>query len=115
MIDFSKEMLIKNSRSSGSGGQNVNKVETAVTVFWEVNVSNYFNTLQKNRILDQLKNRINSEGFLIVNASEARTQLQNKKIAIQKTHDLVQKALVISKLRLETKIPFAKKIKRLDI
>lgn len=103
MIDFSKELNFKTSRSSGAGGQNVNKVETAVTITWKVDDSEFFNYWQKNLIKEKLKNRINLDGFLFLSVSESRTQLQNKKIAIEKILDLVDKSLIIPKYRAKTK------------
>ncbi len=101
--DFSKELNFKTSRSSGAGGQNVNKVETAVTVTWKVSDSEFFNDRQKEVISEKLKNRINLEGVLFLSVSESRTQLQNKKIAVEKILDLVDKALIIPKFRAKTK------------
>jgi len=103
MKDFSKELNFKTSRSSGAGGQNVNKVETAVTVMWKVSDSEFFNERQKTLIQEKLKNRINQDGFLFLNVSESRTQLQNKKIAIERILELVDRSLIVPKARTKTK------------
>ncbi|RMZ57971.1 aminoacyl-tRNA hydrolase [Chryseobacterium nematophagum] len=115
MKDFSKELSFKTSRSSGAGGQNVNKVETSVTVLWNVATSEFFNEYQKNLIYNKLKNRINTEGFLFLTVSENRTQLMNKNMAIKRTLEIVNKSLVIPKKRIATKPSKAQKQKRLDL
>jgi ribosome-associated protein len=114
MKDFSKELTFKTSRSSGAGGQNVNKVETSVTVLWKIDESEFFNDIQKDLIQNKLKNRINAEGFLFLTVSESRTQLMNKTKAIEKILEIVDKALVIPKKRLATKPSKTQKQKRLD-
>lgn len=114
MKDFSKELSFKTSRSSGAGGQNVNKVETSVTVLWKVGASEFFNDDQKLLIQEKLKNRINIEGFLFLTVSESRTQLMNKNKAIEKIIEIVNKALIIPKKRTATKPSRAQKQKRLD-
>lgn len=114
MKDFSKELTFKTSRSSGAGGQNVNKVETSVTVLWKIDESEFFNDSQKDLIQTKLKNRINAEGFLFLTVSESRTQLMNKTKAIEKILEIVDKALVIPKKRVATKPSRGQKQKRLD-
>ncbi|ALR31334.1 MULTISPECIES: alternative ribosome rescue aminoacyl-tRNA hydrolase ArfB [Chryseobacterium] len=114
MKDFSKELSFKTSRSSGAGGQNVNKVETSVTVLWNVSGSEFFNEDQKNLIQNKLKNRINAEGFLFLTVSESRTQLMNKNKAIEKILEIVDKALIVPKKRVATKPSKNQKQKRLD-
>ncbi|MEY8761677.1 alternative ribosome rescue aminoacyl-tRNA hydrolase ArfB [Chryseobacterium tongliaoense] len=114
MKDFSKELNFKTSRSSGAGGQNVNKVETSVTVLWKIEESEFFNDDEKVLIQNKLKNRINAEGFLFLTVSESRTQLMNKNKAIEKIVELVDKALIIPKKRLATKPSKGQKQKRLD-
>ena len=114
MKNFEHELSFKTSRSSGSGGQNVNKVETSVTVLWKVEDSAVFTESEKERILFKLKNKINAEGILQLTVSESRTQLQNKKIAIEKIQELVNKSLIVPKKRIATKPSRAKVEKRLE-
>ena len=114
MKNFEHELSYKTSRSSGSGGQNVNKVETSVTVLWKVEDSTVFTESEKERILLKLKNKINAEGILQTTVSESRTQLQNKKIAIEKIQELVNKSLIVPKKRIATKPSRAKVEKRLE-
>lgn len=113
MKSFSQELTFKTSRSSGSGGQNVNKVETSVTALWKVDESEMFSEWEKERIILKLKNRISSEGILQVTVSESRNQLQNKKIAIDRIQEIVNKTLIVPKKRIATKPSRAQKEKRL--
>ena len=114
MKNFEHELSYKTSRSSGSGGQNVNKVETSVTVLWKVEDSGVFTESEKERILLKLKNKINAEGILQTTVSESRTQLQNKKIATEKIQELVNKSLIVPKKRIATKPSRTKVEKRLE-
>lgn len=103
MRNFTKELTYKTSRSSGAGGQNVNKVETSVTVQWKVADTEFFSNEEIELISEKLKNRINQDGILQLTVSESRTQLQNKKIATDKILELVEKSLIKPKPRKATK------------
>lgn len=114
MKDFTRELTFRTSRSSGAGGQNVNKVETSVTVLWDIQESGIFSGHQKDLIQTKLKNRINAEGILFLTVSESRTQLANKNKAVEKILELVNQALIIPKKRFATQPSKGQKQKRLD-
>lgn len=114
MNDFTSEISFKTARSGGSGGQNVNKVETMAEALWPVGNSIFFTEEEKIRIQEKLRNKINKAGYLHVRCGETRSQLENKLIAVSKLTELVEKSLLIPKKRKATKPSKAAKEKRLE-
>jgi ribosome-associated protein len=112
--DFSSEIHYKTARSGGSGGQNVNKVETMAEALWPIASSRFFSDEEKATILERLHRKINKQGSLAVKCSETRSQLENKQIAAAKLADLVARCLVKPKKRKATKPSKAAKEKRLE-
>jgi len=108
------EIRFKAVRSSGKGGQHVNKVSTSVELYFNVQQSSILNDEQKELILSKLKNRISGEGELSVVSQTERSQLANKKKVIQRFNDLISKALQKKKKRIPTQISKAKKQRRLE-
>jgi ribosome-associated protein len=108
------EVVFSATRSSGPGGQNVNKVNTQVELRFSVKNSGLFSDEEKDHIFLKLKNRINSESELIVTSQTGRTQLDNKEKALEKFFELIEIALAVRKKRLKSTPTLASRLKRLE-
>jgi len=99
------ELFFTASRSSGSGGQNINKVSTRVTLWFDVLKSPTLSEEEKRLLLERLSTRINKVGWLWINAQQTRSQAGNRELALQRFIELVAQTLVRPRLRKKTRIP----------
>jgi ribosome-associated protein len=111
---IASEFSFKAVRSSGAGGQNVNKVSSKVVLSFDLLNSKGFTDDEKTLLQTKLATKLTQDGILILTSEEDRSQLKNKEKVIKKCFKLLENALIIPKERKETKIPRAVKEKRLN-
>jgi len=109
-----KELRFSASRSSGPGGQHVNKVNTRVTLSWDIVNSTILGQDQKSMLLQKLKSKVTLEGILMISSQTGRSQLANKQDTIRKLDELLKKAFLKKKKRKPTKPSKGAVLKRLD-
>ncbi len=107
------ELTFKAVRSSGAGGQNVNKVASKVELYFDLNNSAALEEPQKEMLLQTLKTKLTKEQILILQCEESRSQHKNKVIVIERFLELIKSGLVKPKKRKATKIPKSAIKKRL--
>jgi ribosome-associated protein len=108
-----RELKFSFSRSSGPGGQHVNKVSTRVELRFDIPNSGLLCDEEKEILLTKLQNKLSKEGVLLVSAQTASSQLKNKEAAKEQFYKLINKALKVRKKRIPTSITPAAKEKRL--
>ncbi len=110
-----KELQFKAIRSSGSGGQHVNKVATKVELQFNIENSGAFSNEEKVRLQKALASKLNKDGFLVMQCGETRSQFRNKELLKKRIVALLQFHLRPKKVRKKTKVPQSVKIKRLQM
>jgi ribosome-associated protein len=108
------ELDVRVSRSSGAGGQHVNKTSSRVEIFWNVLGSRALNEEQRDRLREKLASRMTSDGSVRVVASDMRSQSRNRELAEERLAELVRRALIVPRKRRATKPTKASKEARLE-
>jgi len=108
------ELVFKFSRSGGPGGQNVNKVNTRVTLLFDAAKCESFSDVQRQRILKRLTTRANKDGIIRVVSQRYRTQKANRRVAVERLQELLRGALKKKAVRKKTRVPKAVKQRRLE-
>ena len=108
------ELNFKAVRSSGAGGQHVNKTSSKIELTFNLNDSNVFDDDQKALLSSKLASRLTKDNLLIIQCDESRSQHKNKEIVVERFLEIIHQALIVPKKRKKTKIPKAVKLKRLE-
>lgn len=112
--DFTAEFKFRTSRSSGSGGQSVNKVSSRVELIFHVGESDLLSQQEKELLIERLGKRIRNDGALHLISQEERTQLGNKKKVIARFMELLERALKPRKKRKASVVSENEKEKRIQ-
>ena len=110
---LNRELEFTASRSEGHGGQNVNKVNSKITLRWDIENSQIISDDEKRIIRDRLSSFLTKDGVLMLSAQDKRSQLQNKEAVMEKLDMLLAKAFAVKKRRKPTKPSKSAKAERL--
>ena len=108
------ELDVRVSRSSGAGGQHVNKTSSRVEIFWNIQSSKAISEAERARLIDKLRSKLTTDGSIRVVASDMRSQSRNRELAEERLAELVRRALVIPRKRRPTRPTKASKEARLE-
>jgi ribosome-associated protein len=112
--NLASELIFTATRSSGPGGQNVNKVNTRVELRFRLSSTSLFTEEEKSILSRKLKNKINKEGEIILVSQSERTQQMNRNEVTRKFYELIARALTKQKKRRSTGPTYTSKIERLE-
>ena len=112
--DIVKELKFKAIKSSGAGGQHVNKVSSKIEMQFDVNNSNYLSQEEKELLFKKLQSKLSKNSILILQCDESRSQHKNKEIVIKRFLQLITKGLKVPKKRKPTKPSKSSIKKRLE-
>jgi ribosome-associated protein len=101
------ELVMRATRSSGAGGQHVNKTSSRIEISWNLRESRAISDEQRERLMQRLASRISDEGTIRTVASDTRSQLRNRETAERRLAETVAKALTVQKKRTPTRRPRA--------
>jgi ribosome-associated protein len=113
-VIITTELNFKAVRSSGAGGQNVNKVSSKIVLIFDVATSQGLNENEKLLLYTKLKTKISQENLMILTCDEDRSQFKNKKIIIKRFFEMIENALALPKVRKATKISKGANEKRIQ-
>lgn len=108
------ELDVRVSRSSGAGGQHVNKTSSRVEIFWNIATSRALSEEQRERLLQKLSSRLTGDGSVRVVASDMRSQTRNREIAEERLAEMIARSLIVPRKRKPTRPTKASKEARLD-
>ena len=108
------ELDVRVSRSSGAGGQHVNKTSSRVEIFWNIRTSKAISEGERARLIDKLRSKLTTDGSIRVVASDMRSQSRNRELAEERLAELVHRALLIPRKRRPTRPTKASKEARLE-
>lgn len=112
--DIINELSFKAIRSSGAGGQHINKTSSKIELTFDLENSNALSKKEKERLKEKLSSKLTNENVLILFCEETRSQHRNKEIAIKRFLEIIKKGLTKPKIRKETKPSKASIQKRLE-